>query len=229
MGHVMRWLACVLLLVPPRLLAGDAVGQIEGFVRFSGEVPPPQKILTSDGATLLHRDLIVDAKTKGLRFVSVLVENAPFAKPRSIDPVIIDQRDMQFLPRVIAVQEGRPVRIENNDLCNHAVQGFSTVEANTFNVLTPMGQPFEIKLRANQHPVVLGCPIHGWMKAYVFVHPHRFFAITDAAGRFCINELGAGEYLLLFRHPDSGRKERRKIVIEAGRTTRVEVTWDTSK
>jgi plastocyanin len=218
-----------LLLIPLPLLAQEATGRIEGTVKFTGEVPPPQKILTSDGATLLHRDLIVDAKTKGLRFVAIVVENAPKGPSPATEPVVIDQRDMQFLPRVVAVQEGRKVRIENNDLCNHAVQGTSIVEANQFNVLTPMGQPFETTLKADKHPVTLGCPLHTWMRAYIFVHSHPFFAVTDAEGRFRIDGLPPGEYSLLFRHPDAGLKEKRTVRVEADKAAMVEVTWDKTK
>jgi plastocyanin len=218
------------LLLPFPLFAQEAAtGRIEGTVKFTGEVPPPQKILTSDGATLLHRDLVVDPKNKGLRFVAVVIENAPKGSSPAAEPVMIDQRDMQFIPRVVAVQEGRKVRIENNDLCNHAVQGTSIIQANQFNVLTPMGQPFETTLKADKHPVTLGCPLHTWMRAYIFVHSHPFFAVTDAEGRFCIDGLPPGEYSLLFRHPDTGLKEKRTVRVEPDKAATVEVTWDKAK
>lgn len=52
-------------------------GTIEGQVRYFGKVPPPKRILTTDGGSILHSDLIVDPKTKGLRHVVVVLENAP--------------------------------------------------------------------------------------------------------------------------------------------------------
>src|SRR4051812_35702314 len=86
-------------------------GTIEGQVRFTGSVPPPTKILTTDGGTLLHNDLIVDPKSKGLRHVAVILESASaLAKVDKENTVLIDQRDMVFLPRVIAIRSGQKVR-----------------------------------------------------------------------------------------------------------------------
>src|SRR6516162_2853558 len=102
---------------PPR----EPVGAIYGVVRFTGKVPPAKQIMTTDGGVLQHHDLIVDSKTKGLRFVFATLEDAPVRpKLEKAPAVLLDQRDMVFLPRVIAVQDGQPVRLENNDLCNHS-------------------------------------------------------------------------------------------------------------
>src|SRR5262249_17194443 len=47
----------------------DTTGTVIGVVRFTAPVPPPKKVMTTEGGTLLHSDLVVDAKTKGLRDV----------------------------------------------------------------------------------------------------------------------------------------------------------------
>jgi hypothetical protein len=74
--------ACVL--VPLAALAADApaTGSIAGVVRFTGPLPPGRKVLTTEGQTLLHRDLVVDPRTKGLRDVAAVLEDAP-AQPRA--------------------------------------------------------------------------------------------------------------------------------------------------
>src|SRR5262245_54523068 len=114
------FLALCMVAVPA---AQDAnVGHVEGQIRFTGNVPQPKKILTTDGSTLLHSDLVVDPKSKGLRNVVVILENAPVQpKVMKQKAVLVDQRDMVFLPRVVAIQHGRTIRFENNDLCNHSV------------------------------------------------------------------------------------------------------------
>src|SRR5262245_56030479 len=92
--------------------AGDSpnpmTGIVTGTVRFTGTVPNDQKITTSDGGTIRHNDLIVDAKSKGLRYVFVQLENAPVQpKLNQAKPAIVDQRDWIFVPRVAAVQDGQ--------------------------------------------------------------------------------------------------------------------------
>jgi plastocyanin len=198
-------------------------GEIAGVVRFTGTVPPPTKIITTDGGTILHSDLIVDPKTKGLRFVVAVLEDAP-AQPKveKAKPVIVDQREMVFVPRVVAVQHGQAVRFENNDNCNHSVMATSTKEANQFNLFVTT-KPYEHVFEPQKHPVQIGCSLHPWMRAWVFVVPHPWFAVSDTEGKFKIDEVPAGKYTLWLRHPDTGLQERRTLAIEAGQKVEVQV------
>src|SRR5436309_11738207 len=76
-----------------------ATGTISGVVRYTGMVPPPKKIMTSDGGTIQQSDLVVDPKTRGLRYVMAVLANAPAqAKVKKAKPVLVDQRAMIFLP-----------------------------------------------------------------------------------------------------------------------------------
>lgn len=222
----MRWLlALVCCVAVSRASAGEKLISLRGVVRFLGDVPPDQKILTTDGATILHNDLVVDPKTKGLRFVVVHLEKAPaHAALARKERVQVDQRDMLFLPRVVAIQQGQMVRFENNDLCNHCVRGNSLEMANVFNAVTPPGQPFDFNFKAHKHPTLIDCPIHAWMKAYVFTFDHPFFAVTDAKGAFEIRNLPPGKYDLVFRHADTGMRETRVVDLSA-RGADVVVEW----
>jgi plastocyanin len=220
---------CVLLLFlqASPVDAQEKPGGVFGTVRFLGAVPPDQKIMTTDGGTILHNDLVVDPRTKGLRHVVVALEKAPDAHkaPPRKDKAIMDQRDMLFLPRVIAIQEGQTVHFENNDLCNHGVRANSTLKANTFNVNTPPGQPFDFEFKTQKNPVIIDCPIHAWMKAYLFAFDHPFFAVTDAAGAFRISNVPPGKHNLVIRHADTGAREVRPIIVEAGKDVTINIDW----
>ncbi len=201
-------------------------GTIEGQVTFTGEVPLPKKILTTDGGMLLHNDLVVDPKTKGLRHVVVILENVPAqAKVKKKDAVLVDQRDMVFLPRVIAIQSGQKVRFENNDLCNHSVMAASTIPANQFNIVAAPNRPYEHVFEPQKHPVQIGCSLHAWMRAWVYVVPHPLFAVTDAQGKFRIERVPPGKYTLWVRHADSGTQERQQIQVKAGKTAEMKIEW----
>ena len=234
---VRRWIALLVLCVLPAGIGGqDAAptaslaGSLAGLVRFTGDVPPPQKIITSDGAVLMHSDLVVDSKSKGLRHVAVYLQDVPAqALAKNAKPVVMDQRDMIFIPRVIVAQEGQTVRFDNNDLCNHAVQSVSTKTENLFNAVTPMGQPFDFKFKAQKSPVQIGCPIHQWMRGWVYVFPHPFAAVSDAQGQFKIDGVAAGKHTVVFAHPDTGLRETRVVDVIAGKTTRVDVEWQKIK
>jgi plastocyanin len=218
--------ACVL--APLAALAADApaTGSIAGVVRFTGSLPPARKVLTTEGETLLHRDLVVDPRTKGLRDVAVVLEDAPAQPPaRQADPVVIDQRDMAFTPRVVVVRHGQAVRFDNSDRFNHGVLASSTVKANQFNVFVPPGRPLEHLFEPQKPPIAVGCPLHAWMRAWVFVLPHPWAAVSDGEGRFRIAGVPPGKYTLWLRHPDTGKQERRAVEVKAGETAVVGVEW----
>src|SRR5262245_36319451 len=71
-----------------------ATGQVAGVIRFTGPVPPVKKIVTPDNSTILHQDLVVDPRSKGLRDVLTVLETAP-AQPKlkNAKAVLVDQRD----------------------------------------------------------------------------------------------------------------------------------------
>jgi plastocyanin len=200
-------------------------GAIAGVIRFTGPVPAPEEIMTN-GGTVLHSDLVVDPKTKGLRYAVAVLENAPSQpKVASAKPVLVDQRDMVFAPRVVAVQHGQAVSFENNDTCNHGVMASSTIEANQLNLFINQGRPFEHLFEPQKHPVLIGCALHPWMRAWVFVVPHPWFAVSDDQGKFQIKEIPPGKYTLWFRHPDTGLQQRREVAIEAGKVLELAFEW----
>lgn len=201
-------------------------GTIAGVVRFTGKVPRPKKIDTTDGGTIEHKDLVVDEKSRGLRFVMVMLEDAP-AQPKleKATPAVLDQRDMVYLPPVLAVQHGQPVRFDNSDTCNHSVMASSKIPANQFNVFVQQGKPHEHVFEVQKHPVTIGCSLHGWMRAWVFVVPHPWFAVTNAEGKFTLRDVPPGKYTLWLRHPDTGLQERREVEVKAGKVTEVGVEW----
>jgi plastocyanin len=202
-------------------------GNITGQVRFTGKVPEPKAIPTTDGMILKHNDLVVDAKCKGLRHVAVILEDAP-AQPKveKAEPALIDQKEMIFLPRVVAVREGQAVRFENSDQFNHSVQAISTVAANQLNQFVGPNQPLTQVFAYQPRPVMIGCSLHGWMRAWVYVVRHPWFAVTEADGQFRIANVPPGKYTLLLTHADTGMLERRMIAVEAGKTTTLTVDWE---
>src|ERR1700681_4566044 len=132
---------------------------------------------------------------------------------------------MVFSPRVVTVQQGQAVRFENKDLCNHNVMTSSTVRANQFNLFVPGDRPYEHAFQPQKHPVLVGCSLHPWMRAWVYVVPHPWFAVTDAKGMFKIEGVPPGKYKLWLRHADTGQQECLALDIQAGKTAEVNVEW----
>ncbi len=201
-------------------------GQITGVVRFTGEVPQAKTITVTDGTTIKHNDLMVDAKTKGLRYVMVMLEDAP-AQPKlkEAKPVVMDQRDWLFVPRVIGVQYGRPVRFDNNDAVNHSVMANSLVKENQLNSVAGPGTPITHVFERQKNPVLIGCSLHPWMRAWIYVVEHPWFAVADTEGKFRIEKVPPGKYNLLLVHPDTNHRERRPIEVQPNKTLELAVEW----
>jgi plastocyanin len=122
-------------------------------------------------------------------------QGAPAAIPQ---PAKIDQVDKEFVPNVSVVRVGTRVQFPNKDQIRHHVYSFS--EAKSFEIPLYEGIPAEPILFDKPGPVVLGCNIHDWMRAYVFVVETPHFALTGADGRTSL-EAPAGEYQVHVWHP----------------------------
>ncbi len=109
------------------------------------------------------------------------------------DTTEIDQRELRFVPTIVAVGIGGAVTFRNSDPYLH-------------NVYSPTGKRFTLGTYARgdtrvhafetlgRHVIL--CNVHPEMVAYVFVVPSSHHAITDAAGRFAIRGIPPGDYLV---------------------------------
>jgi len=68
--------------------------------------------------------------------------------------------------------------------------------------------------RAEPSPMEVRCDVHQWMRAYVAVFDHPFFAVTGNGGRFAISSLPPGQYTVVAWHEKYGEK-RQQVTIGA--------------
>lgn len=127
---------------------------------------------------------------------AVLPEGQPRPAPSE---AVVDQQDREFLPYVTAIQAGSAISFPNNDAIRHQVYSFSP--AKTFELPLYKGNPHRPVSFEQPGVVVLGCNIHDWMSAFVFVSATPWFAVTDAAGKARIEGLPAGDYRFQVWHP----------------------------
>lgn len=112
---------------------------------------------------------------------------------------VMDQRDKQFVPSVLAVRTGTSVTFPNSDNIRHHVYSFSP--AKRFELRLYKGTPSEPVQFDTPGVVVLGCNIHDWMVGYVYVTDDPWFAVSDAQGQLAIDGLPAGSYRVKLWHP----------------------------
>jgi hypothetical protein len=71
----------------------------------------------------------------------------------------------------------------------------------------------------------LACDTHAWMRGYVYVFDHPFFATTDERGGFSIPDLPPGTYIVKAWHEEAGILTREITVSEDG-DTRVDFDFE---
>jgi plastocyanin len=107
---------------------------------------------------------------------------------------VVEQRDRQFAPRVLAVPVGSTVAFPNFDTVYHNV--FSLSEAKPFDLgLYKNGQAREMTFD-REGIIRVGCNLHANMWAHIVVVSAPHYAITDGKGRFAFRSLEPGRYKL---------------------------------
>lgn len=116
--------------------------------------------------------------------------------PRPL-PATMDQRDLQFTPRVMAVPVGSRVRFPNSDDVRHQVYSFSP--AKRFELPLYSGKQAPAVLFDAPGLVELGCNIHDWMAGFILVTDAPYFLVTRGDGRAAF-DVPPGSYRLEIWH-----------------------------
>jgi plastocyanin len=111
----------------------------------------------------------------------------------------MDQVQQEFVPYVLPVAVGTPVRFPNRDNIQHHVYSFSAPKK--FELPLYTGTPASPVLFDRPGAVVLGCNIHDWMVGHIFVVPGGAFARTGADGRARLDSLSDGPHEVRVWHP----------------------------
>jgi len=157
-----------------------------------------------------------------LRRGLVYLEVAPRSAFDDRDPgrAVMDQRQEMFLPRLLAVQTGTTVDFPNSDSTYHNV--FSLSRARRFD-LGRYAAGRSKAVRFDRPGVVrVFCDIHSHMSAFVVVFNHPYFRVTDADGRFRLDNLPPGTYTVVGWYEGEARVQR-TVTVTAGGATDVDL------
>jgi plastocyanin len=131
---------------------------------------------------------------------------------------VIDQKGLVFQPHVTAVQVGTTVDFLNSDSVAHNVF-WTSVGGNkklNHNLGTwPKGERKSFKFDT-QGAVPILCNVHPEMSAYLVVVPTPYFAASDQAGNYKIENVPDGSYTVIAWH--EGAKNGSKPVSVSGDT-----------
>jgi len=148
----------------------------------------------------------------------VYLEAAPRGAFEQNEPTraVMDQRNETFVPHVLAITTGTTVEFPNSDRIYHNV--FSLSKTRPFD-LGRYAVGRSKSLRFERPGIVrVFCDIHSHMSAFILVFSHPFFAVTDPAGRYRIDDVPPGTYTLVAWNEGVTSESRQVNVLDAGTT-----------
>jgi plastocyanin len=197
-------------------------GTIKGNVRYTGAPFERKKMpVTIDqyvcGKEKEAEELVLSS-TNGIRNAVVSLRNLPPGTKwkSNLPPVTMDQKQCAFVPRVIIVPVGGTVEFLNSDRLLHNVKSAGK-ENPPFNRAQPHGRSISFTFKK---PEILrvDCDLHSWMRGWVVVTEHPFYAVTNEQGEFILDNVPPGKYSLHVWQESLGTVTQEVVVGDKGAT-----------
>lgn len=203
----------------------STAGAVTGKIVFAGK-KPPRKIVDMDEdpqCRKLHKAAVVNNAIAVNRngtlsnvfvYVKQGLDGKQFEPPAT--PATLDQKGCWFEPRVFGLQTGQALSVTNSDPVTHNVHP-RPHDNREWNQSQAAGEP-PIQRRF-MHPEVMirvKCNIHSWMRAWIGVVDHPYFAVTGADGTFALRNLPPGAYTIEAWQEELGNQQQQVTVAPAG-------------
>jgi hypothetical protein len=197
-------------------------GTVTGKVAFTGDKP---KMATMDmsanpACERAHKDApahseeVVVNGNGTLKYAFVWVKSGLPDKNWAVPTtaVTLDQHGCMYQPHMIGVVAGQNIDVKNSDPTNHNIHPQPTVNQE-WNESQAPGSEDKMKTFARQEVMIpVKCNVHPWMRSYIGVVAHPFFAVTGDDGTFTIKGLPPGTYTIQLWHEKYGAQEQQVTV-----------------
>ncbi len=154
---------------------------------------------------------------KGPAVVYLAGAKGEFKKPAG-NPTM-DQRNMTFIPHVLAIQTGTTVDFLNNDEVRHNVFSPDREKYNLGTWPTGKVKPHTFTQKGVYTQL---CNVHPEMEAFIVVLDTPYFAVTDAEGNFVIRDVPPGTYTVKTWH-EKARFARQQVSVAGDRDTEITI------
>lgn len=174
-----------------------------------------------------------------LKDAIVLLEGVAAGKPFEMSVPLIEARDCMFQPFMTVVRNGHAVEVINMDPVMHDIQGYETsLEAGTrvlFNMPLVMNHQHRrgdihathnhapgrslvgpIYLNKGRRTFYMQCGFHAYMESWAMAVNNPYYALTDANGRFTIDNIPPGTYQMVVWHPQTGPGMSTRVTVQPG-------------
>lgn len=199
-------------------------GTITGQVKYEGvppareeiEITKDERVCGSEGAKL-KEDLVVSAQGG---IANVVVRLTDITKGAALEPgtQTLDQKTCQFRPHVLLFPAGSTVQVLNSDGILHNFHTYGEANPPINKAQPGFKKQIELTFDKPEFPVRIECDAHPWMKGWLVVQDHPYYAVTDENGAFTIANVPAGEYELEAWQETLGKQTTKVSVAASGQT-----------
>ena len=232
-------LLCVLFATVQPLAAYQAItvtngGTITGIVKLSAPAPPVAPIKTTKNQDYcgksIENPLYVVGKDGGVENVEVFIKKIDRGKANSTGTITLTNEHCMFHPRTQGANVGEQVKIATEDPILHNTHPqIAATNATLYNIALPY-KGFSVTKPLPNTPELIRvkCDVHEWMRAWIWVFDHPYYATTDAEGHFKITDVPAGTYTLVAWHEVMGQKEI-PVTVASGKAATADFTFTPKK
>ncbi|MBS1859880.1 MAG: hypothetical protein JST11_31205 [Acidobacteria bacterium] len=191
-------------------------GTIHGRILFHG-VKPPKKAISMDAdaacqqanqGKTVYEETVVTGKDGALAnafvYIKTGLEGKNFEPPK--EPVHIAQHGCMFEPRAIGAVAGQVIDVANTDPVSHNFHAMPTNNRDWDQQQSPGAADIEHRFPRPEIMIPVKCNVHAWMRAYIGVMPHPYFAVTTTEGAYQWNNVPPGDYTVAVWHERLGER-----------------------
>jgi hypothetical protein len=205
-------LNAILSIVPASLLAGATIeGRVELPKSHSAPVQAKRyEIVTKAGVLSTQPPL------------AVVYLDGNFPRPALLPAKEVGQKDLAFVPALLPIQVGTRVEFPNLDDTYHNIFSYSPTKRFDLGRYRPEERPIPSVVFDKPGLVTLRCDIHEHMRGLILVLSTPYFVMTDTVGRFRLDKLPPGNYLLK-AWIDSRTTREKPVELRNGQTLHVDL------
>jgi len=208
-------------------------GTIAGKVNFEGQ-PPKLRPISMDADAVcaakttgqVFPETVVTNSNRTLRNVFVYVKSGVEGKTFSVpeSPVVLDQNGCLYKPHVVGIQARQNLRVVSSDNTTHNIHPMPTVNQE-WNLSQSPGADAIVKVFSRPEvSIPVKCNQHPWMRAYIHVMSHPFFAVTSELGTFELKGLPPGNYVVEAVHEQYGAMTQ-QVKVDSKQTASLDFTY----